>query len=79
MLQERPLITFLTARSASQPGNIAKLYVRFRFYITKPGALLLMKKTSRVFYTGCVEGAVGWGRRVIRERKGERLLLTWKL
>lgn len=30
-LQERPLITFLTARSASQPGNIAKLYVRFRF------------------------------------------------
>lgn len=30
ILQERPLITFLTARSASQPGNIAKLYFRFR-------------------------------------------------
>jgi len=59
-------------RSFSEPARqYCKALLSFSFYITKPGALPLMKKTSRVFYTGCVEGGLGWGRWVMRERKGD--------
>ena len=59
-------------RSFSEPAKqYCKALLSFSFYITKPGALPLMKKTSRVFYTGCVEGGLGWGRWVMRERKGD--------
>lgn len=42
-------------------GQYCKGPLSFSFYITKPEALSLMKKTFRVLYTGHVEGeGVAW-------------------
>jgi hypothetical protein len=38
-----------------------------------------MKKTCRVFYTGCVEGGLGMGPLGDASKERGRLLLTWKL
>jgi hypothetical protein len=60
-LQERPPV-HIPRRSLSE---ITRQYcegpLSFSFYITKPEALPLMKKTFRVLYTGRVQGeGIGW-------------------